>query len=95
MRMTTLHVDDEAFLLDRDVDIAVLRSAILAAARSGPAFVDFDTTRQVSISVLVSSETTIRFEVAGRSEGRDPDSDSDWGVIPSAVDFDLEAYAAG
>lgn len=89
MEATTLHVDDHAFLLDQDVDVAALKKAMLGAATKGPAFIEFRTTRNATIAVLVSSATPIRFEVDERPEAPDDESTESW----MDLDFDFASYS--
>ena len=58
MERTTLAIDDIIFVLAADQDIDDLKERVVAAAQSGPAFVDFSTTGG-RVSALIGGRTRV------------------------------------
>ncbi|HEX5859464.1 MAG TPA: hypothetical protein VFY91_15270 [Microbacterium sp.] len=68
MRIIKVRFDNQTFLLDPDQDVEETKRAIVAAAREGSEFVDFRTVGHGTISLLVTPNLPVRFEVVERSE---------------------------
>ena len=68
MRIIKVRFDNQTFLLDPEQDVEETKRAIVAAAREGSEFVDFRTVGHGTISLLVTPNLPVRFEVVERSE---------------------------
>jgi len=68
MKINKVRFDGQTFLLDPDQDLAETKQAIVAAAREGSDFVDFQVLGHGTISLLVTPNLPVRFEIIERSE---------------------------
>ena len=68
MKVNKVRFDGQTFLLDPDQDLGETKRAIVAAAREGSDFVDFKVLGHGTISLLVTPNLPVRFEVLERSE---------------------------
>jgi len=68
MMINRVRFDGQTFLLDPTVDVGAAKRAIVAAARRGAGFVDFRTVGHGVISLLVTPNIPVRFEVTERSK---------------------------
>jgi hypothetical protein len=68
MLVTKVRFDGQVFLLDPAHDVESTKQRIVAAAREGADFVDFQTVGHGTISLLVTQNLPIRFETIERSE---------------------------
>jgi hypothetical protein len=68
MRVNKVRFDGQTFLLDPIQDLAETKKAIVAAAREGSDFVDFQVLGHGTISLLVTPNLPVRFEILDRSE---------------------------
>jgi hypothetical protein len=68
MKINKVRFDGQTFLLDPDQDLAETKSAIVEAAREGSDFVDFRVVGHGTISLLVTPNLPVRFEIIERSE---------------------------
>ena len=68
MKINKVRFDGQTFLLDPDQDLAETKQAIVAAAREGSDFVDFQVVGHGTISLLVTPNLPVRFEILERSE---------------------------
>lgn len=67
MHVVKVRFDGQTFLLDPHQDIDETKRTIVAAAREGADFVDFQTVGHGTISLLVTSNLSVRFEVIERT----------------------------
>jgi hypothetical protein len=84
---TTIRIDGQGFQLEDGEDVGRLKESIVAAANAGSQFVDFITSGNVGVSVLVTPRSAVRFEV---HERQDEDASEPW-PIPMRMDLDLYA----
>jgi carotenoid cleavage dioxygenase-like enzyme len=84
MLITKLRIDGQVFFLPEDTDIPVLKQLIVAAVRTGAEFVEFDTHGHGSVSVLMTQQIPVRFEVVDRTE----DEVASWVDVPPAFEYD-------
>lgn len=84
MKVHTVHVDGQEFVLDPDHDVEALQREILEAAQAGAGFVKFETVGRATISVLITSRVGVRFEVLER----DPQLVAGWEAHPPSIDKD-------
>jgi len=68
MKLNKVRFDGQTFLLDPEQDVGQTKQAIVAAAREGSDFVDFRVLGHGTISLLVTPNLPVRFEVIERSE---------------------------
>ena len=68
MRVSKVRFDGQMFLLDPEQKVDETKAAIVTAVRDGSDFVDFATIGHGTISLLVTPNLPIRFEVIERSE---------------------------
>lgn len=68
MRVSKVRFDGQMFLLDPEQNVDDTKTAIVTAVREGSDFVDFATIGHGTISLLVTPNLPIRFEVIERSE---------------------------
>jgi hypothetical protein len=68
MQVSKVRFDGQTFLLDPGQDVDETKQAIVAAARDGSDFVDFRTVGHGTISVLVTPNMPVRFEIIERTE---------------------------
>lgn len=68
MKIIKLRIDGQEFFLPAESDIAALQQQILAAVTGPPAFVSFRPAGHGEVTVLVTPQVPIRFEVEERSE---------------------------
>jgi len=61
--ITRLQIDGQTFYLDEGHDVELLKQQVVDAARTGAAFVDFDAAGRGRVSVLVTPQLGVRFEV--------------------------------
>lgn len=69
MKILKVRFDGQMFLLAPEQDVDETKRAIVAAAREGSDFVDFQTVGHGTISLLVTPNLPVRFEMIERSEG--------------------------
>jgi hypothetical protein len=84
---TTIRIDGQGFQLEDGEDVGRLKERIVAAANAGSQFVEFITSGNVGVSVLVTPRSAVRFEV---HERQDEDASEPW-PIPMRMDLDLYA----
>ncbi|MDQ0744611.1 hypothetical protein QFZ62_001919 [Clavibacter sp. B3I6] len=84
---TTIRIDGQGFQLEDGEDVGRLKERIVAAANAGSQFVEFITSGNVKVSVLVTPRSAVRFEV---HERQDEDASEPW-PIPMRMDLDLYA----
>jgi hypothetical protein len=84
---TTIRIDGQGFQLEDGEDVGRLKERIVAAANAGSQFVEFITSGNVGVSVLVTPRSAVRFEV---HERQDEDASEPW-PIPIRMDLDLYA----
>jgi hypothetical protein len=77
MRVAKLRIDGQEFYLPPEVDVAALREQLLAAVTGRPAFVEFRSVGRGEVSVLVTQQVPIRFEIEERSEAQMDEWDAD------------------
>ncbi|MDY0908841.1 hypothetical protein [Microbacterium sp. CFBP9034] len=82
MKVHTLHVDGQQFVLEPGQDVDGLRDEILDAARSGAGFVRFHAVGRAIITVLITSHVGVRLEVMER----DPQEIELWQDHPPSID---------
>jgi hypothetical protein len=68
MKILKVRFDGQMFLLAPEQDVDETKRAIVAAAREGSDFVDFQTVGHGTISLLVTPNLPVRFEMIERSE---------------------------
>ncbi len=68
MKVTKVRFDDQTFLLDPEQDVEEAKLAIVTAVREGSDFVDFHTVGHGTISLLVTPNLPVRFEIIERTE---------------------------
>ncbi len=68
MDVTKVRFDEQMFLLDPTSDVDETKQAIVLAARDGSDFVDFHTVGHGTISLLVTPNLAVRFEVIEKTE---------------------------
>ncbi|MFS4505203.1 hypothetical protein ACMA46_03105 [Clavibacter sp. Sh2141] len=84
---TTIRIDGQGFQLEDGEDVGRLKERIVAAANAGSQFVDFITSGNVGVSVLVTPRSAVRFEV---HEHEEEDASEPW-PVPLRMDLDLYA----
>lgn len=68
MKVVKVRFDGQTFLLDPEQDVEATKAAIVTAAREKADFVDFRTIGHGTISLLVTAQLPVRFEVIERTE---------------------------
>jgi hypothetical protein len=68
MRVNKVRFDGQTFLLDPEQDVDETKRAIVAAARTGSDFVDFRTVGHGTISLLITPNLPVRFEIIEKTE---------------------------
>jgi hypothetical protein len=68
MKVNKVRFDGQTFLLDPQQDLDETKQAIVTAAREGSDFVDFRTVGHGTISLLVTPNLPVRFEIIERTE---------------------------
>ena len=89
MKIIKLRIDGQQFYLDADTDLDELKERLLSAARGRARFIDFQPVGHGVVSVLMSPQTPVRFEVEERSE----EQLAEWALNPPETDltsFDYE-----
>ena len=67
MILTKVRFDSQTFILDPAQDVEDTKRAIVAAARDGSDFVDVQTIGHGTISLLITPNLPVRFEVIERT----------------------------
>lgn len=88
MKINTVRVDGQAFVLRPGENVKVLRAKILKAARQGAGFVKFKTVGRSTISVMITPYVGVRFE----SVYKDEEQVEEWEEHPPAIDLDFGSY---
>ena len=91
MLVTTLRVDGQNYNLPNTIDIAAVKAQIIAAVCGSAAFVDFDTLGNGQVSVLITPQTPVRFEIVERTQ----EEVEEWTFPPPTIDVDLEYLSYG
>jgi len=60
MKISRIRIGGKMFVLGKSQDFDQLKSDIVAAARSGADFVDFETTEGVAVSALITPNVVVR-----------------------------------
>ncbi|MDY0908845.1 hypothetical protein [Microbacterium sp. CFBP9034] len=88
MKIDRVRVDGQMFILEPGQDVGSLQDQILAAARDGAGFVQFDTVGRSRVSVLITPRVAVRFEVIER----DAEQLADWERNPPTIDLPRNDY---
>lgn len=91
MLVTKLRVDGQIYYLPDTTDIHELKERIVTSVREGAAFVDFDTHGHGQVSVLMTPQIPVRFEVVERSQ----EEVDDWTDAPPSTDLDPDFLSYG
>ncbi|MFU8946622.1 hypothetical protein ACLRGF_07785 [Mycetocola zhadangensis] len=85
MKMTTVRVDGQMFVLKPGEDVEKLKAEVTEAARSGAGFVEFETVGRSTLSVMVTPHVGVRFESIEKVDAEV----EQWETHPPAIDFDF------
>lgn len=88
MKITKIRIDGQQFYLRENADPEQLKARILEAARGVAQFIDFEAVGHGVISVLMTPQTPVHFEV----EDRTTQQVDDWATEPPISDVAAEAY---
>ena len=91
MLVTKLRVDGQVYYLPESTDIAGLKERIVASVQGGAAFVDFDTHGHGQVSVLMTPQIPVRFEVVERT----PEEVEEWSETAPSTDLDPDFLSFG
>jgi hypothetical protein len=83
VKVTRLRIDGQEFYLPQEVDVPALQRRILAAVHGEAAFVTFRPIGHGDITVLVTPQIPIRFEIEDRSD----EQLEEWATNPPAIDL--------
>lgn len=81
MTIIRLQIDGQTFYLDEGHDVELLKQQVVDAAKTGAAFVDFDAAGRGRVSVLVTPQLGVRFEVSDAPV----DDAGEWAPSPSGA----------
>jgi len=90
MFISKVRFDGQMFLLDPEQKVDETKAAIVTAVRDGSDFVDFATIGHGTISLLVTPNLPIRFEVIERSEEQIEELEANPPPIDSDRTFDYD-----
>lgn len=88
MLVTKLKIDGQYFYLVPETDVDALKSAIVAAVKSGSAFVEFETHGHGRVSVLMTPYIPARFEIVERTE----EEVAGWADEPPSFEYDPDSF---
>jgi len=88
MKIVKLRIDGQQFFLAEGSDAEALKQHILDAARGVAEFVDFQPVGHGVVSVLMTPQTPVRFEVEERSE----EQLNEWASEPPTSDVGAYSY---
>ncbi|MCU1529238.1 MAG: hypothetical protein JWP75_3001 [Frondihabitans sp.] len=86
VQINKLRIDGQMFFLEPTQDITQLKQQILDSARGVAEFIEFQPMGHGRVSVLMTPQTPVRFEVEEHSE----EELSDWAANPP--NMDIEGY---
>jgi hypothetical protein len=90
MKTSKSHIDGQMFILQPGEDVVELKRKIVEAARHGADFVDFVTIGRGTISVLITPNLPVRFEVVEESA----EQFAEWEMNPPAIDGNTDDHFA-
>jgi hypothetical protein len=90
MKTSKSHIDGQMFLLEPGEDVVEIKRQIVEAARNGADFVDFVTIGRGTISVLITPNLPVRFEVVEEA----PEKFAEWEKNPPAIDGNSDEHYA-
>jgi hypothetical protein len=90
MKTSKSHIDGQMFILEPGEDIVELKRQIVEAARNGADFVDFQTIGRGTISVLITPNLPVRFEVVEESA----EQFAAWEQNPPSIDGNSDEHYA-
>jgi hypothetical protein len=89
MRIVKLRIDGQMFILEPGNDVGELKAQIVAAVRDGASFIYFSTVGHREVSVLVTAQIPVRFEVIEKGA----EEYSQWEQHPPSYEDHLDEVA--
>lgn len=84
MKVHTVRVDGQLFILEPGQDVGALEADIVSAARDEAGFVRFQTVGRSTVSVLITPLVGVRISAVERDEAQV----AEWQRNPPSMDFD-------